>query len=148
MTAANVHDISYLNDLKWEYHDCLIIGDKGYLRASVRQNLFDYANITLDVPYRLNQKDWVPPSDGYRRFRKRIETGFSQLDESDCGVLHAGCRKDCRLHDDAVFQFPKRQAYRQGQVCQFLIYPTGGGCLAVSPFQNSFNQPPDAGGWT
>lgn len=82
MTAANVHDINYLNDLKWEYRDCLIIGDKGYLSASVRQNLFDYANITLDVPYRLNQKDWVPPSDEYRRFRKRIETGFSQLDDT------------------------------------------------------------------
>lgn len=82
LTAANVHDINYLNDLKWEYHDCLIIGDKGYLSASGWQNLFDCANITLDVPYRLNQKDWVPPSDEYRRFRKRIETGFSQLDDT------------------------------------------------------------------
>ena len=79
MTVANVHDLHYLNDVQWEYHDCMILGDKGYLSAPVQLDLFRTANITLEVPYRLNQKNWRPPSWTYRRFRKRIETVFSQM---------------------------------------------------------------------
>lgn len=59
MTAASVHDIHYLNDVRWEYHDCMMLGDKGYLSAEVQKNLFETANITLEVPYRLNQKTGV-----------------------------------------------------------------------------------------
>ena len=69
MTAANVHDLHYLKDAAWEYHDCLILGDKGYLSAHMQQNLFENACISLDVPYKLNQKDWKPPAWLYRRFR-------------------------------------------------------------------------------
>lgn len=82
MTAASVHDIHYLNDVRWEYHDCMMLGDKGYLSAEVQKNLFETANITLEVPYRLNQKNWRPPSRTYKRFRKRIETIFSQLNDN------------------------------------------------------------------
>lgn len=82
MTAASVHDLRYLEDVKWEYHDCMMLGDKGYLCAHVQQNLFDFANISLEVPYRLNQKNWRPPSWAYKRFRKRIETIFSQLNDN------------------------------------------------------------------
>lgn len=82
MTAASVHDLHYLKDVRWEYHDCMILGDKGYLSAEVQQNLFDVANITLEVPYRLNQKNWRPPAWAYKKFRKRIETVFSQLNDS------------------------------------------------------------------
>jgi len=82
MTAANVHDLHYLKkDVQWEYHDCMILGDKGYLSAEVQQNLFDVTNITLKVPYQLNWKDWKPPTWAYKKFRKRIETIFSQLDD-------------------------------------------------------------------
>ena len=81
MTAANVHDLYYLKDVKWEYHDCMILGDKGYLSAPIQQDLFQTANITLEVPYRLNQKNWRQPSWAYKRFRKRIETVFSQLND-------------------------------------------------------------------
>lgn len=82
MTAASVHDLHYLKDVQWEYHDCLMLGDKGYLSAEVQKNLFEVANITLEVPYRLNQKNWRPPSWAYKRFRKRIETIFSQLNDN------------------------------------------------------------------
>lgn len=82
MTAASVHDLHYLKDVQWEYHDCLMLGDKGYLSAKIQQNLFDVANITLEVPFRLNQKNWSPPSRSYKRFRKRIETIFSQLNDN------------------------------------------------------------------
>jgi hypothetical protein len=81
MTAANVHDLQYLKDVQWEYNDCTILGDKGYLSAPVQLDLFETANITLDVPYRLNQKNWTPPTWAYKRFRKRIETIFSQFND-------------------------------------------------------------------
>lgn len=82
MTAASVHDLHYLKDVQWEYHDCLMLGDKGYLSADIQQNLFDVAHISLEVPYRLNQKNWRPPTWAYKRFRKRIETIFSQLNDN------------------------------------------------------------------
>lgn len=82
MTAASVHDIHYLNDVRWEYHDCMMLGDKGYLSAEVQKDFFETVNITLEVPYRLNQKNWRPPSWAYKRFRKRIETIFSQLNDN------------------------------------------------------------------
>ncbi len=81
MTAANVHDLRYLNDVQWEYYDCMLLGDKGYLSAEIQQNLFDTANINLEIPYRLNQKNWRPPTWAYKKSRKRIETLFSQLND-------------------------------------------------------------------
>lgn len=81
-TAASVHDLHYLNDVRWEYHDCMMLGDKGYLSAEIQKNLFETANISLEVPYRLNQKNWRPPIWAYKRFRKRIETIFSQLNDN------------------------------------------------------------------
>lgn len=82
ITAASVHDLHYLKEVQWEYHDCMILGDKGYLSTKVQQNLFDVANISLEVPYRLNQKNWRPPVWAYKKLRKRIETVFSQLHDS------------------------------------------------------------------
>lgn len=82
MTAANIHDIHYLNDIKREYHDATILGDKGYLSATLQKNLFEEENIILEVPYRLNQKNWRQPTRAYKKFRKRIETVFSQLNDT------------------------------------------------------------------
>lgn len=82
MTAASVHDLHYLKDVQREYHDCMIPGDKGYLSAEIQQNLFDTANIKLEVPYRLNRKNRRPPSWAYKKYRKRIETIFSQLNDN------------------------------------------------------------------
>ena len=56
ITAASVHDLHYLNDVRWVYHDCMMLRDKGYLSADIQQNLFEEAKITLEVPYRLKQK--------------------------------------------------------------------------------------------
>jgi len=81
LTAANVHDLHYLKDIKWEYHDCTVLADKGYLSAPVQLDLFETTRISLEVPYRMNQEDWKAPSWEYKRFRKRIETVFSQLDD-------------------------------------------------------------------
>jgi len=60
LQKACVHDIEYLQDVKPEYHDCSISGNKGYLGKEVHLDLFETANIKLECPYRLNQKDSIP----------------------------------------------------------------------------------------
>ena len=56
LTRASVHDIKYLQDVKYDYHDCSIFGDRGYISASMQLDLFETANIELLCPYRINQK--------------------------------------------------------------------------------------------
>ena len=79
LSKASVHDKHYLQDLKYEYHRCTFLGDKGYLSASVQLDLFETSEIRLEVPYRLNQKDWKPTFAPFAKARKRVETLFSQM---------------------------------------------------------------------
>ena len=79
MSKANVHDIQYLHDIKYEYRNCTVIGDKGYLSTAVQLVLFETYEIKLEVPYRLNQKDWKPTFIPFAKARKRVETTFSQM---------------------------------------------------------------------
>lgn len=79
LTAANVHDIHYMKDVKFEFSDCCILADRAYLSAELQQDLFTSAHIKLEVPYRLNMKIWKPTFKPYAKARKRIETCFSQL---------------------------------------------------------------------
>ena len=41
--------------------------------------IYKSANIKLEVPYRLNQKNWKPTFIPFAKARKRIETLFSQM---------------------------------------------------------------------
>lgn len=59
-----------------------IMGDKGYPNATLQKNLFDTEDIVLEITYRLKQRTWKPPSWAYKRFRKRIETVFSHLNDT------------------------------------------------------------------
>ena len=68
-----------MKDVKWQYHDCSIYGDKGYIGADVQLVLFETAHIRLECPHRLNQKNWKPTFVPFAKARKRIETIFSQL---------------------------------------------------------------------
>ena len=79
MTPANVHDINYMKDIKFEFHDCCILGDRAYISAELQQDLFSSVGIKLEVPYRLNMKNWRSAFKPYAKARKRIETNFSQL---------------------------------------------------------------------
>lgn len=81
MTPANVHDIKYMEDVRFEFHDCCILGDKAYISAELQQDLFPSVGIKLEVPYRINMKDWKPRCKPLVKARKRIETTFSQLDD-------------------------------------------------------------------
>ena len=79
LTKASVHDIHYLKDVKVDYSNCTVIGDRGYISAQIQLDLFETANIRLEVPYRTNQKEWKPTFPAFAKARKRIETLFSQL---------------------------------------------------------------------
>ena len=54
---------------------------KGYLSVAIQLDLFETSEIRLEVPYRLNQKDWKPTFKPFAKARKRVETLFSQLDD-------------------------------------------------------------------
>lgn len=79
ISKASVADINYVKDLKYEILNCTVIGDRGYLSKEVQLDLFENANIRLEVPYRHNQKDFKPVFKPFAKARKRIETTFSQL---------------------------------------------------------------------
>lgn len=92
LTKAGVHDINYLKDVKVDYSNCTVIGDRGYISADVQLDLFETAHIRLEVPYRRNQRDWKPVFHPFAKARKRIETLFSQL--CDQFMLIRNCAKD------------------------------------------------------
>ncbi|WP_278036464.1 IS982 family transposase [Flavobacterium nitratireducens] len=79
LTPASVHDIHYLKDIKSQLSDCVLIGDRGYLSQTIQLDLFNEVNIELETPKRVNQKDYKPQFYQFKKFRKRIETLFSQL---------------------------------------------------------------------
>jgi hypothetical protein len=78
-TPANVHDVNYLNDIKHDFKNCLLIGDRGYISKELQIDLFNYSHINLSIPMRKNQHDFVVFSKTKSRIRKRIETAISQL---------------------------------------------------------------------
>jgi hypothetical protein len=79
ITKANVHDVHYLQDIKHQLTECVLLGDKGYLSAEQQLDLFESANIVLETPMRTNQKGYKKQPYIFRKSRKRIETLFSQL---------------------------------------------------------------------
>jgi hypothetical protein len=79
LSAASVHDIHYLKDIKQTFESCVILGDKGYLSADYQLDLFTSNRISLEVPMRSNQLQYKPYPAIFKKSRKRIETLFSQL---------------------------------------------------------------------
>ncbi len=78
-SPANVHDVNYLNDIKHDFENCLLIGGRGYSSEKFQVDLFNYSNIRFSVPMRKNQHDFVACSKAKSKIRKRIETAISQL---------------------------------------------------------------------
>lgn len=79
LSPASVYDIHYLKDIREQLSDCTLLGDKGYLSSEIQIDLFKYANIELETPKRVNQKDYKPQFYLFKKQRKRIETLFLQL---------------------------------------------------------------------
>ena len=79
ISKASLHDIHYLKDIKSQFNNCVILGDKGYLSADYQLDLFEISKIRLEVPMRKNQDNYKKQAYIFRKKRKRIETLFSQL---------------------------------------------------------------------
>ncbi len=79
ISKASVHDIHYLKDIKEQFNNCVILGDKGYLSADYQLDLFESKKIKLEIPMRKNQHNYQKQAYIFRKKRKRIETLFSQL---------------------------------------------------------------------
>jgi len=79
LTKASVHDIHYLKNIKDEFSNCTIIGDKGYLSADYQLDMFECKRIKLETPMRKNQINFRPQTYIFKKTRSRIETLFSQL---------------------------------------------------------------------
>lgn len=80
ISKASVHDIHYLNDIKYSgLTNCTLVGDRGYLSKTSQLDLFNTVKIQLKTPMRNNQKDKQPFEPVFRKCRKRIETLFAQL---------------------------------------------------------------------
>lgn len=74
-----VHDVHFLKNIKQQITDCVTLGDRCYISESIQLDLFQTANIKLETPKRVNQKEYKPQPYIFRESRKRIETLFSQL---------------------------------------------------------------------
>jgi len=79
LSAASVHDIHYLHDVKSRFSNCVLVGDKGYLSQQWQMDLWAERRITLRTPARKNQVNRAVFPVLFRKTRKRIETVFSQL---------------------------------------------------------------------
>ena len=79
LSQAHHHDINYLHDVKDEFSNCVLIGDKGYRSNPWRLTLFEYAGIELATPCRQNERIQYTMPEDYQRLRKRVEVVFSQL---------------------------------------------------------------------
>ena len=79
ITSASVHNLHYLKDVKTQFRNCTLLRDKGYLSATYQLNLFESRQIKLEVPMRNNQENYSKQHFAFKKFRKRIETLFSQL---------------------------------------------------------------------
>jgi len=79
LSKANVNDIKYLQDIKYQYSNCLIIGDKGYNGFGAQLELFNLNKIRVETPMKKNQINFKPFPFTLRKCRKRIETVYSQL---------------------------------------------------------------------
>src|SRR5690606_21698642 len=79
LSPASVHDIHYLQDIKGQLSDLLLLGDIGYLSQNSQHDLFNEVKIQLETPKRKKHKDYKPQFLPYKKYRKRIDALFSQL---------------------------------------------------------------------
>ncbi len=70
LSPASVHDIHYLEDIRNQISDCVLIADKGYLSTEIQLNLFETCNIKLNTPMRKNQKNFKKQPYIFRKKRK------------------------------------------------------------------------------
>ena len=80
ISKASIADIKYLQEIKHKFSNCVLLGDKAYLSNPLQLDLFERHNLTVFTPKKRNQPDYEKYPGIFRKYRKRIETLFSQLD--------------------------------------------------------------------
>lgn len=79
LSKASIADIHYLQDIREDISQCILLGDKAYLSSEIQLDLFQTQGVRLITPKRKNQNDFRKYPQVFRKLRKRIETLFSQL---------------------------------------------------------------------
>lgn len=79
VTSASFSDVQYLPTIAKKLKNCHLIGDKGYISKTFKQDLREESKIHVFTDSRSNAKkmEFIPPI--YKGKRKKIETVFSQL---------------------------------------------------------------------
>ena len=80
ISKGSVADLQYLHEIKDKFSNCILLGDKAYLSNPLQMNLFEQQNLIVFTPKRCNQPDFEKYPGIFRKYRKRIETLFSQLE--------------------------------------------------------------------
>ena len=75
---SDIELINLLTPAEFRSIDSEHHGDKSYLSQTIQLDLFNQTNIELETPKRKN-KDYNPQLYLFKKYRKRIETLFSQL---------------------------------------------------------------------
>jgi len=57
----------------------VLLVDKSFLFQTIQIDLFTEVNLKLETLKRANQKEYKPQFYAFKKYRKRIETLFSQL---------------------------------------------------------------------
>ena len=68
-----------MKDIKHQLSEGVLLVDKGYLSQTIQLDLFNEVNIQLETTKKSSQKDYKPQFYPFKKYRKRIETLFSQL---------------------------------------------------------------------
>ena len=80
LLPASVHDIDYLQDIKLQLSNCVWLENKSCLSQSTQIDLFNEVDIQLEIPKRVNQKDYKSQFYPFKKkYKKRFETLFSQF---------------------------------------------------------------------
>lgn len=79
LSKGNVHDITYLKDVKKLPSRKMLLGDRAYISKPLQASLFDDFEVTLKVPFRSNQHDYQKHPKRYKSKRQMVETFFAQM---------------------------------------------------------------------
>jgi hypothetical protein len=79
LSKGNVHDISYLKDVKKLPAKKMLPGDRAYISKPLQASLFDDFEVTLKVPFRSNQHDYKRHPKRFKSKRQMVETFFAQM---------------------------------------------------------------------
>ena len=81
ISSASVHDSYYLKLIDSNYthlKDQELLGDRAYIGKAIQLSLFEDLELTVNVPYRCNQKNFIKYDESKKIIRKTIEVIFSQ----------------------------------------------------------------------